>query len=169
LSEFSRSALEAAAPDESIDLNKQILALCDRVRDVDLWQLDIYLEDRENAPALVRPVTEGLRAVRREREEKTRQKEEARKKREQEALERLQKGKLSPSEMFKPPHSDEYSAWDADGVPTTAKDGTALTASRVKKLKKEWDNQRKAHEKYLAVTQTQTQTQTQNGSAAGQS
>lgn len=168
LSEFSRSALEAATPDESSDLNKQILALCDRVRDVDLWQLDIYLEDRENAPALVRPVTEGLRAVRREREEKTRQKEEARKKREQEALERLQKGKLSPNEMFKPPHSDEYSAWDADGVPTTAKDGTALTASRVKKLKKEWDNQRKAHEKYLAATQTPTQTQTQNGSAAAQ-
>ncbi|KIV85472.1 cysteine-tRNA ligase, variant [Exophiala sideris] len=160
LNDFSRSALEAASAVDSGDLNKQILALCDRVRDVDLWQLDIYLEDRENLPALVRPVTEGLKAARREREEKSRQKEEAKKKREQEALEKLQKGKLSPAEMFKPPHSDEYSAWDPDGVPTTAKDGTTLTASRLKKLKKEWDNQRKAHEKYLAATQ--------NGSA-GQS
>ncbi|KAK5036339.1 cysteinyl-tRNA synthetase [Exophiala sideris] len=160
LNDFSRSALEAASAVDSGDLNKQILALCDRVRDVDLWQLDIYLEDRENLPALVRPVTEGLKAARREREEKSRQKEEAKKKREQEALEKLQKGRLSPAEIFKPPHSDEYSAWDPDGVPTTAKDGTALTASRLKKLKKEWDNQRKAHEKYLAATQ--------NGSA-GQS
>ncbi|KAK5198906.1 cysteinyl-tRNA synthetase [Exophiala xenobiotica] len=162
LSQFSKNALEVTAPPaESGDLNKQILALCDRVRDVDLWQLDIYLEDRENAPALVRPVTEGLRAVRREREEKALAKEEAKKKREQEALEKLQKGKISPTEMFKPPHSNEYSAWDQDGVPTVAKESGPLSANRIKKLKKEWDNQRKAHEKYLAVTQ--------NGSLASQS
>ncbi|KIW16864.1 cysteine-tRNA ligase [Exophiala spinifera] len=167
LSEFSRSALEVASPAESKDLNKQILALCDRVRDVDLWQLDIYLEDRENAPSLVRPVTEGLKAARREREEKARAKEEAKKKREQEALEKLQKGKLAPSEMFKPPHSEEFSAWDPDGVPTAAKDGSALSASRVKRLKKEWDAQRKAHEKYLAVTQQQQAPPQQNGLAAG--
>lgn len=159
LSDFSRSALEVASPVETSDLNKQILALCDRVRDVDLWHLNIYLEDRENAPALVRPVTEGLRAARREREEKTRQKEEARKRREQEALEKLQKGKLSPVDMFRPPHSDDFSAWDPDGIPTAAKDGSPLTASRVKKLKKEWEAQRKAHEKYLAAMQ--------NGSGSG--
>lgn len=153
LSEFSRSALEVASPSERGDLNKQILALCDRVRDVDLWQLDIYLEDRENAPALVRPVTEGLKAVRREREDKIRQKEEAKKKRDQEALEKLQKGRLSPAEMFKPPHSNEYSAWDPDGLPTTARDGSALTASKVKRLKKEWELQRKAHERYMSATQ----------------
>jgi cysteinyl-tRNA synthetase len=153
LSEFSRSALEVASPTDSGDLNKQILALCDRVRDVDLWQLDIYLEDRENAPALVRPVTEGLKAARREREDRARQKEEAKKKREQEALEKLQKGRLPPTEMFKPPHSSDYSAWDPDGIPTTAKDGSALTASKIKRLKKEWDLQRKAHEKYLSAMQ----------------
>lgn len=153
LSEFSRSALEVASPSDSGDLNKQILALCDRVRDVDLWQLDIYLEDRENAPALVRPVTEGLKAARREREDKVRQKEEAKKKREQEALEKLQKGRLSPADMFKPPHSNEYSAWDPDGIPTTARDGSALTASKVKRLKKDWDLQRKAHEKYMSAVQ----------------
>ena len=153
LSEFSRSALEAASPLDSGDLSKQIIALCDRVRDVDLWQLDIYLEDRENAPALVRPVTEGLRAARREREDRARQKEEAKKKREQEALEKLQKGRLPPHEMFKPPHSTDYSAWDQDGIPTNAKDGSALTASKIKRLKKDWEVQRKAHEKYLAVVQ----------------
>jgi len=153
LSEFSRNALHAATPVEPVDLNKEILALCDRVRDVDLWQLDIYLEDRENAPALVRPVTEGLKAARREREEKARQKEEARKKRRQEELEKLQKGKLSPAEMFKPPHVDEYSAWDPEGVPTAAKDGSPLATSKIKKLKKEWEAQRKAHERYLASMQ----------------
>jgi cysteinyl-tRNA synthetase len=97
-------------------------------------------------------VTEGLKAARREREEKARVREEAKKKREQEALDKLQKGRLSPVDMFKPPHSSEYSAWDGDGVPTVAKDGTPLTASRVKKLRKEWDAQRKAHEKFVAAT-----------------
>jgi cysteinyl-tRNA synthetase len=165
LSEFSRSALGITSPPDSSDINQQVLALCDRVRDVDLWQLDIYLEDRENAPALVRPVTEGLKAARREREEKARLKEEAKKKRKQEAQEKLQKGKLSPADMFKPPHSDEYSAWDGDGIPTSAKDGSALTPSRIKKLRKEWDAQRKLHEKYLAAqhpTQVSAQMQTQS-------
>ncbi|OAL37791.1 hypothetical protein AYO20_02968 [Fonsecaea nubica] len=155
LSEFSRDALQTASTPTGtqppLDINKQILALCDRVRDVDLWQLDIFLEDRENAPALVRPVTEGLKAARREKEDKARQKEEARRQREREAQEKLQKAKISPTEMFKPPHSVEYSSWDGDGVPTTAKDGTPLTASRVKRLKKEWEAQRKVHEKYLAT------------------
>ncbi|EXJ62954.1 cysteinyl-tRNA synthetase [Cladophialophora yegresii CBS 114405] len=171
LSEFNRDALQTAssAPstESSSDLNKQILALCDRVRDVDLWQLDIYLEDRENAPALVRPVTEGLRAVRREREDKARVKEEAKRQREREAQERLQKGRLSPTEMFKPPHSSEYSAWDGDGLPTTGRDGQPLTASRVKKLRKEWEQQRKAHEKYLAAVRGSSVTPGSNRDESG--
>lgn len=40
---------------------KDILGLCDAFRDVHLSSLDIYLEDRENAPALVRPLDSSLR------------------------------------------------------------------------------------------------------------
>ena len=173
LTEFSKDALQAASSPPttecSSDINKQILALCDRVRDVDLWQLDIYLEDRDHAPALVRPVTEGLKAARREREDKARAKEEAKQQREREVLEKLQKGKLPPNEIFKPPHSSEYSAWDGDGVPTTGKDGQPLTSSRVKKLKKEWEQQRKAHEKYLAVVGSSSRNNlpVQNGEGSG--
>ena len=94
-------------------------------------------------------MTEGLKATRREKEERAKQKDAAKKKREQEALAKLQKGALSPKDMFRPPHSDEYGAWDGDGMPTTLKDGTPLAATRIKRLKKEWETQRKAHEKYL--------------------
>jgi cysteinyl-tRNA synthetase len=149
LSDFRGSVLAATGPDDGVDMNKQILALCDRVRDVDLWQLDIYLEDQENGPARVRPVTEGLRAARREKEDRARQKEDGKAKREEEARERLMKGKTPPGEMFKPPHSEEFSAWDAQGLPTAAKDGMPLAAARVKKLKKEQLLQSKAHEKFL--------------------
>ncbi|KAK2594810.1 hypothetical protein QQS21_007498 [Conoideocrella luteorostrata] len=38
-----------------------ILSLCDTFRDVHLRSIDIYLEDRENAPALVRPLDQSMR------------------------------------------------------------------------------------------------------------
>ena len=40
-------------------IGKDILGLCDRLRNIDLFDLGIYLEYRENLPALVRPVTKG--------------------------------------------------------------------------------------------------------------
>ena len=151
LSDFRDNALstaERSQPDAS-DLNKQILTLCDKVRDVDLWQLDIYLEDRENRPARVRPVTDGLRAARKEKEERARMKEEAKLKKAQEEEAMLLKGRMPPSEMFKAPYSDEYREWDRDGLPTLPKDGTKLSDSKLKKLKKEMEQQKKRHSKYL--------------------
>lgn len=167
--DFKSTAISTSTKEpteKSKDINKEILALCDRVRDVDLWNLNIYLEDRENAPALVRPVTEGLRAARREREEKSRQKEEVKKQREAEAKSKLEKGRVSAEEMYKQPNNNEYSAWDADGVPTHAQDGTALTQSRIKKLKKDWERQKKAHDTFLqavkdGVIQLQSQPRSQ--------
>lgn len=46
--------------DEAGNISKEILSLCDRVRDIDLFDLGIYLEDGDNQPALVRPVTRDL-------------------------------------------------------------------------------------------------------------
>lgn len=46
--------------------------------------------------------------------------------------------------------TEEYSAWDADGIPTKDKDGEELTKSRRKKLVKDWERQKKAHEAFLA-------------------
>lgn len=39
---------------------KDLLALCDQLRDVHLWNLGIYLEDRASQPALVRPLDKLL-------------------------------------------------------------------------------------------------------------
>ncbi|ETN40579.1 cysteine-tRNA ligase [Cyphellophora europaea CBS 101466] len=151
LSDFRGSALAASdkAATGDADLNKDILALCDRIRDFDLWHLNIYLEDQDSGVARVRPVTEGLRAARREKEDKVRVKEEAKKKRDQEAMDKLMKGKVPPQEMFRSPNSEDFTEWDGDGVPTKGKDGEALPPSRVKKLRKEWAAQGKAHEKWL--------------------
>lgn len=146
--EFKSSALDATTKDTAT-MNSTILLLCDTVRDTTLWNLNIYLEDRESQPALIRPVTEGLRAARREKEDRAKQKEEAKRKREEEAKLKAAKGKLRPEDMFRPPLRDEFSEWDAVGMPVKMKNGEAVPASKLKKLKKEWDRQKVAHDAFL--------------------
>jgi cysteinyl-tRNA synthetase len=129
---------------------KDFLALCDRLRDLDLWDLGIYLEDRENAPAMVRPVDAELRLQREQKEAIARQKAEAKAKREKEEAEKKAKlaeqAKISPNDMFR---TEEYSAWDDEGLPTKDKEGVDVPKSKTKKMKKEWEKQKKLHEEHL--------------------
>ena len=53
---------------------------------------------------------------------------------------------IPPDEMFKPPHSTLYSSWDDSGIPLTTSDGEKLTKSNTKKLKKEYEKQKKLFE-----------------------
>jgi cysteinyl-tRNA synthetase len=129
---------------------KEFLELCDNLRDVHLWNAGVYLEDRTNAPAMVRPVDAELRAEREQKETIARQKAEAKQQREREEAEKRAKlaeqAKISPKEMFK---TGEYSAWDDDGVPTKDKEGVDVPKSKGKKLRKEWEKQKKLHEEHL--------------------
>ncbi|KAK7714163.1 hypothetical protein SLS64_004262 [Diaporthe eres] len=128
-----------------------ILALCDQLRDTRLWDLDIYLEDRDPPlPALVRPIDKTIKQAREEREKaaaaKVAQKarrdaEEAEKKRQQD-----EKAKLSHLEMYK---TEEYAEWDENGIPTKDAKGEEVTKSRRKKLQKDWERQKKLHEDWL--------------------
>ena len=52
---------------------------------------------------------------------------------------------LAPQDMFKA-QIDLYSAFDTDGVPTHNKEGEELSKSNIKKLKKEWEKQKKLFE-----------------------
>ena len=128
-------------------LSRNILTVCDQVRDVDLWQRGIYLEDRDGGkPALIRLVTREMQAARDEKEEKERQKQKAKAEREAEAAAKAEKGKLSHLEMFK---TDEYGEWDEEGLPTKDKDGEGVAKSKAKKLRKDWERQKKAHEAWM--------------------
>lgn len=135
---------EAGTLRESPTLSQEILQLCDRVRDVDLWNLGVYLEDRDgDQPALIRPVTKELRASRVEKEERENQKQVAKQQREREAAAKADKGRQSHLEIFR---TDEYSAWDAEGLPTKDKEGKEITKSKAKKLRKEWEKQKERHD-----------------------
>jgi cysteinyl-tRNA synthetase len=138
-----RSLAEKQAP------TKEYLALCDQLRDTHLWNLGVYLEDRENAPAMVRPVDAELEAARDQKEAIVRQKAEARLKREREEAEKRAKlaeqAKISPKDMFR---TEEYSAWDDEGLPTKDAKGEEVTKGKSKKLKKEWEKQKRLFEEY---------------------
>lgn len=59
----------------------------------------------------------------------------------------LEKGRLAPVDMFKPPNVPEgtYSAWDDAGLPTLDGEGNEVAKSAGKRLLKEWKAQEKAH------------------------
>jgi cysteinyl-tRNA synthetase len=61
-------------------------------------------------------------------------------------LERLEKGRTPPSELFR---TAEFSAWDERGVPTLDAEGAEVAKSRRKKLEKEWSQQEKLHREFL--------------------
>lgn len=65
---------------------------------------------------------------------------------------RLEKGRVPPEDMFKPPNVLEgtYSAWTAEGLPTADGEGKEVSKSGAKKASKEWAAQKKLHEEFLA-------------------
>ena len=141
-----RKDVEALAAREAP--SKKYLALCDQLRDTHLWNLGVYLEDREGQPALVRPVDKDLVTAREEREAREQAKLAAKQERERQEKEKLEQGRLNPKDMFK---TAEFIEWDADGFPVKDTEGKSLPKSKEKKLRKMWDRQAKMHEAWNAA------------------
>lgn len=130
-------------------LKKDVLTLCDHLRDTTLWNLNIYIEDRPAPlPSLPRLITPQLRQARQEREAKAANeaalKIEREKKKVEEQRANDEKAKVDPREMFKiGERGEEFSAWDDRGLPVRLKGGGEVPKSRLRKLGKEWEGQRK--------------------------
>ncbi|KAG0646650.1 Cysteinyl-tRNA synthetase [Hyphodiscus hymeniophilus] len=151
-----RDTLRTLAPTSTS--KKQILIFSDQIRDSDLLNLGVYLDDRpDNQPALIKfiPASELL-AQKEEKaakeREKAAQKEKVRLDRERVEFERTEKAKNSHLEMYK--GDEKWSAWDADGIPTRTKEGEDVPKSALKKLRKDWEKQKKVHEEWKAKNGT---------------
>ncbi|KID79364.1 uncharacterized protein G6M90_00g020440 [Metarhizium brunneum] len=149
-----RDELRRIVSSQTAENKKAILAIADRIRDVDLTNLGVSLDDRpDNQPSLIKfiPAAELIR-VREEKAareaEKAQKKEEARIAREKAEQEAKEKAKIPPEEMFK--KDERYSAWDESGMPTKMKDGSDVPKSQLKSLKKMWEKQKKVHEELKA-------------------
>ena len=146
----ARDEIRKLAPTSSS--KKEILSLSDRIRDVELTNLGVYLDDRSDQGALIKFVSkEELLAQREEKaakeREKLAQKEAAKLAREKLEQEKAEKAKVSPLDMFR---DDRYSEWDEEGIPTKTSDGKEVPKSALKKMKKDWERQKKAHEDWKA-------------------
>lgn len=132
----------------------EFLIASDRIRDQDLLQLGVSLDDRNDQPAIYKILSarekEELikqQAERVEREESKKLKKlEQQKLKETKEKEKLAKAMISPREMFK---TEEYSEWDEEGLPLKLKDGNEVTKSARKKLQKLYDQQKKLNDEYL--------------------
>ncbi|KIY44586.1 hypothetical protein FISHEDRAFT_51156 [Fistulina hepatica ATCC 64428] len=136
---------------------KDILALCDKLRDADLVPLGVALDDKEDGHALIKlvPPEELIKA--REAKRAAAEAKEAAKARakviEVEKERRwIEKARVPPHEMFRPPHVPDgtFSGFTDSGIPMLDGDGQPLTKSQQKKITKEYAAQRKIHDKYLA-------------------
>ena len=77
----------------------------------------------------------------------------------QKRLAALEKGRIPPQELFRPPNVPEgtYSSWDENGIPLTDGEGKELSKSAGKKLQKEWTLQKKRHDEFLEWQKQQQQ------------
>lgn len=130
----------------------EFLKMSDDLRDYKLVNLGVSLDDQEDGTALVKLVSPEELIKAREKKlaiaaEKEAKKAAAAAERERKRLEKLEKGKISPAELFK--STGEFTKFDEAGFPTHTKDGEEITKSRKKKVQKEWDTQKKLHDEYL--------------------
>ncbi|KAJ3881256.1 tRNA synthetases class I (C) catalytic domain-containing protein [Lentinula edodes] len=151
-----RDGVRRLAIDKGDSALKDILALCDKLRDEELIPLGVALDDQEDGKALLKlaPPSELLKARDEKRAialAKQAKKEAAKEAERLKRLERLAKGRVDPKEMFRPPNVKEglYGSYDDSGVPMTDGEGKELSKSARKKLGKERETQVKLHEEYL--------------------
>ncbi|SPO25352.1 probable cysteinyl-tRNA synthetase [Ustilago trichophora] len=129
----------------------EYLKLSDALRDNDLVDLGVALEDTEDGRALVKLVPAAqLQAAKREKEaaaaEKAARKAQAAEQARLKRLENLEKGRIAPDQLFR---TEEYSEWDERGLPTKDKEGAELAKKRRKNLEKDFDKQTKLHKEFL--------------------
>ncbi|KAF8545845.1 hypothetical protein OG21DRAFT_1502143 [Imleria badia] len=127
----NREELLAIAKQE--DSLKEILKLCDWLRDEDLVPLGVALDGQEDGKVLVKliPPPELIKArdeKRQKLEDKAARKVALAQAEEEERLTKLEKGRTPPGALFKPPNVPEgtYSQWDEQGIPTADGEGGKL-------------------------------------------
>ena len=66
-------------------------------------------------------------------------------------LARLERGRVPPDQLFRPPNVPDnlYGSFDDQGIPLTDGEGRPLSKNASKKIRKEYDNQVTAHREFL--------------------
>lgn len=151
-----RDAVRALAIKDSSVPSAELLNLCDKVRDVDLFELGVAIDDRgADQSSLVKFLSEDekqevlaqrLEAVKLAEEKKQKKAAAAALRAKQEA-EKREKARVPAKDMFV--NLKEYSKFNEFGLPTHDSSGEPLSKSAIKKLQKLYDQQDKLHKQYF--------------------
>ncbi|TIA92674.1 hypothetical protein E3P99_00529 [Wallemia hederae] len=130
---------------------KEILKLCDKIRDEECVDLGVALDDQNSGKALVKLVNPNeLRAARAEKDRQATLKAERSKAAKEQAelkrIEKLKKSSIKPEDLFK--GSTEFSKFDEQGIPTHDSSGEELSKKRRKNVIKDFEIQVKAYKEY---------------------
>jgi cysteinyl-tRNA synthetase len=145
--ELRRTALSAAP-----EVKKSIHTLSDRIRDFDLTNIGVYLDDRpDGQPSLIKFIPAAKLIADREAKDaeeakRAKAKEESRLSKEKKEAEERKKAKIPTNQLLD--NDERFSEDRESGLPTKLKDGSTVPKSLLKKLKKELDAHERLREKY---------------------
>jgi cysteinyl-tRNA synthetase len=134
---------------------KAILGHADKLRDEILPDLGVRLEEKGSGGSTVSlwklDNPETMRLERAQKAEAKAQKEAQKEEQMRKLKEKEEKAKIPPELMYKGNDAASmYSAYNEQGVPTHDAKGEPLSKNMIKKLEKDMEKQREAHQKYLA-------------------
>lgn len=132
----------------------EFLQATDKIRNEDLIDLGVSLDDRTDGPALIKFLDAGEKqAIIKQREEKeAREAAKKAKKAELAKAEELKRQKekelasIKPEDLFK--NLEDVAEWDESGIPSVLKDGNAVSKSQKKKYVKQMEQHKKLYLKY---------------------
>lgn len=135
------------------ELQRQLLGLCDNIRDDFLPPLGIRLEDREGESPCIKLVdaAELMQEIQAKKDQEEARKQEKAVKKSEQAAKAPAETPKDPKDMFRTP---EYSQWDSNGIPSHDKDGKEISKSQMKKLTKQMEAQKKKFDKWQALQQS---------------
>jgi len=155
LTTFRQDVRSAAMKLKDSNGSKDILSLCDKLRNETLIDVGVRIEDSESGSIWKLADPNELRQQRdqeaAEKNEKLLSKLRTRLEADKKTLDKAIQSSISPIDFFK--QKNEYSQYDADGKPTHDTAGNELSKSAIKKAAKEYATQHTAHQKYLQEMQ----------------
>jgi len=135
------------------DLAKGILCQCDSLRDEELPNLGIQLEDRPDGYIWNKVSKEQLLAERQRKQEeedqKRKQKEEAARQLAQQRAKKEAEARVPTEQYYSTFKADEFSEFDGEGLPTLDAKGEPVSKSQRDKMRKFLVKHKKAHEEWL--------------------
>ena len=129
-----------------------IFRVNDQLRDGDLFNLGIKIDDRGNDSVWIKC---GKEELERERKMKLEMQEKKRKEKERKQREKLEKMMIKPEDIFKNDKRYEGSQFDERGYPTVRKNGKEYSKKDKKYFDKQYTKQKKLYEEYLKIKENE--------------